>query len=715
MTQWVFATETCSCSSGNSTSGSQSPRCALCSLPIKTRIGSLTQWIFKTGTCACLEQTKENQLQTDELPSDDLVAGAPYHFVGVTGSGGAATVYKAVHQKLNRPVAVKILHDDVGGKKAARDFEREAKSASKLQHPNLLTVQDFGVMSDGRQYLVTEWVDGLTLAEYLSKKGRVPVPVARELFSQVLDGLTHAHNRNVVHRDIKPSNIMLTHNSGGGWSIKIIDFGTAKEIERDGATTRAGDLACSPSYMSPEHANGDPVDHRSDLYSVGCSLFEALTGRPPFIGKTLSVVMQHQLEAPPTLEEASGGSTYPASIEAVVQQLLQKNPQHRFQTAHEAKLALTGRVPVHSINADNAKNTAEPGEMRRAKLNQRAALVGAICALVVCLCGAFYVYPALFSHSNVNATGESTATQKLAVKPIQLYERANITDNSWRNNSLDWFKIPEGVALSKLPAIEVSGLILKRHVDDADWMDIARIKRLRSIHLVNQTFSPSSIDALKQLTHLESMVLVDCSISNGMFGQLKSLPNFNRIIINNCEVAEQDVLDISELSNINYLNLSDSKVVSTEKCMTAIGRMTLLRWLIVSHCDVTDNGLLQLCKLPRLESLTVELSNLSENAFKVPRWKKLKILNISFTKSITDVTIEQIAANTKLHNLNLQGDVGVTDKCIPHLTKMQYLSVVDLSGTMVTKRGAEALKKNRPRLRVRMSADLEGVDELWLK
>ncbi len=339
MTQWIFDTSRCSCSNAPVESV---VRCVLCGLPVKSRLGSITQWIFKPKVCSCLVSYETDAyLDPTTLPADESIPGAPYHFLGVTGRGGVGTVYKAQNKKLGRAVAIKVLQTGLEDTRAAQNFEREARACSKLQHPNIVTVQDFGTMTDGRQFLVSEWIEGITLAQYLSRNGRLPLEIAQEIFLQVLDGLSHAHKKHVIHRDIKPDNIMLTRGDYGGWIVKIIDFGTAKEIDNKGEVTRAEDLPCSPFYMSPEQSFCSTLDHRTDFYSLGCSFFEVLTGRPPFTGKPLTVLMRHQSEPPPTLSIASGGVVYPQYIEELIARLLAKEPEDRFESAEEVKNALS--------------------------------------------------------------------------------------------------------------------------------------------------------------------------------------------------------------------------------------------------------------------------------------------------------------------------------------------------------------------------------------
>lgn len=697
MTQWIFSSETCQCSAGDSDAASL--RCALCGLPIQTRIGTLTQWIFKTNTCTCLDnQTEVAPLTTAGLPSDDLIAGSPYHFVGVTGTGGVATVYKAIHQKMSRLVAIKILHADVHDERSAQNFVREAKAASKLQHPNVVTVEDFGVMKDGRQFLVTEWIEGLTLAQYLANKGRLSVEVSRELFSQVLDGLAHAHNRHVVHRDIKPSNLMLSRGTAGGWSVKIIDFGTAKEIECDGSTTRAEDLAVSPFYMSPEHATGEIIDHRSDLYSVGCSLFEVLTGRPPFVGKALSVVMRHQMEAPPTLQAAAGGEEYPQSIEAVVQKLLAKDPANRYQSAVEAKIALNERTTLHlkSAGAETKEATTEKPRSAQSIVIAAVCTVAAMCLMLAVLL--------LRVSNNVDPVSQP--------QPLTQTQRSvgfTADPDSWTDMALVVHEMQGGISVSDLPVDNVYSIEFKYIRKSSNRIGLSKLKNARFISLYHQAVTADDIDDLGSLKKLVGLTILDAAVPHGSLRVLHHLPKLEILTLGDCRLNVEDLLSLSGL-NLSRLTLSDNEAAGNVASISAICQNKSLSYLNLANCNVDDQAVLKICQLPKLKYLDLEASKLSPQTFAKTSWNALDSLDISYSNA-TDATIEQLALHADLKTLTATGSKGITDKSVPYLLQMKSLRTLEITGTSITIDGVSKL--NHPRLRVIHSVDVNGFGDLW--
>jgi serine/threonine protein kinase len=260
------------------------------------------------------------------------------------GRGGMAEVYLATDRVLDRPVAVKVL----GGWLASdatfvERFRREALASARISHPNLVAVFDAG-SEDGVHYIVMEHVRGETLADVLRRVGRLPPNRATRIATSVADALGVAHAAGIVHRDVKPANVMLTPDG----RIKLMDLGIARGIEGE-SITRASSILGTAGYVSPEQARGERVDHRSDIYSLGCVLFEMLTGRQPFeADNPVAVAFKHVHEAPlpPTSLEAS----VPPALEAVVLRAMEKDPASRFPSVADMTSALNDRTaPVRPI------------------------------------------------------------------------------------------------------------------------------------------------------------------------------------------------------------------------------------------------------------------------------------------------------------------------------------------------------------------------------
>ncbi|MEX1364885.1 MAG: serine/threonine-protein kinase [Nannocystaceae bacterium] len=276
-----------------------------------------------------------------ELPGKTIVGR--YRVDEVLGLGGMGAVFRGRHLGLERDVAIKVLHPDLTrDPEISKRFDREAHSASRLDHPNCLRVTDVGSSEDGLKFMVMDLLAGQELAELVGE------PLAPDravlLVLQVLRGLEHAHENGVVHRDIKPENVFVTRDHDGREVLKLVDFGIAKLVGggSDDRMTKAGLIFGTPAYMSPEQAMGMEADHRADLYSVGVILYEMLSGSPPFANEDpVKLVRMQVSKDPPPLPD----DVLPA-LNAVTMQLLAKGRDERFQTATEAREALELVLPA---------------------------------------------------------------------------------------------------------------------------------------------------------------------------------------------------------------------------------------------------------------------------------------------------------------------------------------------------------------------------------
>ncbi|MFJ1709647.1 PASTA domain-containing protein [Kitasatospora sp. NPDC088346] len=278
--------------------------------------------------------------KTEKLPRDaefESVGSGRYVLGAALGEGGMASVRRAHDAVLDRTVAVKVLHVDLARDPAFRErFRREAKAVGGLNHPNIVAVHDFGEDTDAGgalQFIVMEYVQGCSLRERIRERIRdgavADVATALELTAVVLDALAYSHDNGLVHRDIKPANVMVT----GEGTVKVMDFGIARALQSDATSmTRTGTVLGTPQYLSPEQAVGKPADARSDLYSVGCMLFELVTGTLPFDGEsTMSVLYQHVQQPPPV--PSSINPALPPAVDAIIARALCKDPERRYQSA----------------------------------------------------------------------------------------------------------------------------------------------------------------------------------------------------------------------------------------------------------------------------------------------------------------------------------------------------------------------------------------------
>lgn len=292
----------------------------------------------------------------------------------VIGRGGLSTVYQGHHEKAGFPVAVKVLHADFSDTEESQErFKREAAIINNLNHPNIVHMYSFGFLTDQTEglepkhwpsrgplpYLVLEHLKGYGLDSILEERTKLNDKLSYRLIAGVIEGLEFAHDRGIIHRDIKPSNVMVidelseTDRSYPGpfsQHVKLLDFGIAKcnkcHDEKPVELTQPGFVFGSPLYMSPEQCKGQEVDHRSDIYSLGCMYYEMLTGEPPFRGESaVHTFAMHLYEKPTALPLGDGEGCVPEAVNEIILRCLEKDKNDRWRSVSQLRQALKEVYP----------------------------------------------------------------------------------------------------------------------------------------------------------------------------------------------------------------------------------------------------------------------------------------------------------------------------------------------------------------------------------
>ncbi len=319
-----------------------------------------------------------------------------YQIISKVGAGGMGTVFKAKHDKIKKLLAVKVLSAALLSDKATRKrFEQEVQAASALTHPHLVSVYDYGVTNNGAPFIVMDFVNGITLSEEIKATGFVEADRALKIFVQICEGIAYAHSKDILHRDLKPSNIMLSEYGEERDFIKVVDFGLAKLINRTGdvgkTMTSTADVIGSPFYMSPEQCLGEQLDVQSDVYAIGCLMFETLTGKPPFsTGNTVKIIFQHLNADRNQLLKRLRKFKLPSGLEQIILRCLQRKASERYKSVEDLekdlRLVQKGKSPKLFISLQHKEKLA-------------AIFSSAICLLVL---GILF---ATSPHKNNNLTG----------------------------------------------------------------------------------------------------------------------------------------------------------------------------------------------------------------------------------------------------------------------------------------------------------------------
>ncbi len=288
-----------------------------------------------------------------------------YHVLRQLGEGGMGRVYLAEHVKMGRKSAVKVMNPQmVHDAEAVGRFNREAANASRINHPNVAAVYDFGETDEGVIYLAMEFVDGPPLSALIAQQGGLPPLRAADIARQVADALSAAHDMGIVHRDLKPDNIMVARDRDGSDLVKVVDFGIAKTAGgQTQKVTKTGYVVGTPDYMSPEQLAGDALDGRSDIYALGLVTFNMLTGTLPFAGESAQETMLMRLtDRPRSLSEARPDRAWTPEVQAVMDRALERDANRRYQTAAEFGRDLYRAVEAMPESVAAAAGTRVLGE-----------------------------------------------------------------------------------------------------------------------------------------------------------------------------------------------------------------------------------------------------------------------------------------------------------------------------------------------------------------
>lgn len=677
-----------------------------------------------------------------------------YEFLEFIGSGGMGVIYKARHPVLKRLVAVKMLHSHLMNDAIVTRFQHEAQAVSGLSHANIIAVHDFGLSGHGQPYMVMDFLEGKPLSEVL-KQGPLRLEAVLNIAIQIAEGLQHAHERGVLHRDLKPSNIMVTDADCAFPEAKIVDFGIAKIMETESTrVTQTGELLGTPQYMSPEQCRGGELDARSDVYALGCVMFEAITGKPPFSGESMVAVIVDQISKPPrTLSEVRPDMSFPLEVEELMAKALAKDPADRFQSMNAL---LEEAIRVQRLVAQAEKIRHSSWRFLRFNRDQRQIMLLCIAAgfSLLGVLSSVLLFVKTVQTDVINKAKGSPDTQSDAKPPSpQLRDRVQIERNKER------FSMIKYVDPSKLDYdfadrffrddFELERLDAKdSKIDDRSLALISNQRNLKLLNLQGTQITDAGVPYLRLLRHLydlnlsytkisdeglklvgqipnlafislngdkvtdkgisylqnrklRSILLCDTGVGDEGAKILSQIPTINALQMRSCKgVTNVGAVNISNLSRMEFLSLENTSI--TDQGATALSKLTELKELDIGSNKITAGSIRALCRLPNVVRLGLTSTNVTPDW--VPYFGKFKsLINLGIPWSpIDDAGLATLASTApRIEILELRGCGNITDAGLSSIRTMKKLHEVDLRETHISNRAVEALRKARPDLSVK--------------
>lgn len=604
----------------------------------------------------------DNSRASASIFAPDTILDGKYKVLSVIGQGGMGTVYRVEQIFLGKQAALKTISGEFNDN-SWRRFQIEAKAASRLEHPCIVRVSDFGLIDNKQPYCVMELVEGESLADYLKRCARLPYDDIFAIFIPLCLALQEAHEMGIIHRDVKPSNIMLIGKLGN-WECKLLDFGIAKVSEGDAnALTQTGELIGSPLYMSPEQCGAGIVDARSDIYSLGCTLFEAITACPPFAGSTpIETISKHLNEKPPSLKEASLGRDFPPDLERIVHTMLAKNPDQRFSSAKQVAENL-----VRLKAGDELRLSPQIKAEKVSKLSNSSITLGLIAIAAIGLAVYFWAQTNQLKHEEMEREKERTSEREREREMVQTFASAgsNAAQN-WKKefpqtstNEVGYGKLleeknhPNGsgtagfyyqqtitVRGQKIRCFDFPRQCVGKLLDEGAGRKYFAAGRVEipwhgpllyypdADVLINfpglfDKFQPDEIrcivfekgkdfyyNCLSNLTHyvlLEELSFEDTDFDDSGFKYLKELPHIRSLNFFTTNITSQGLSKYSRLRKLGKLCVSELPKMSI--LLKALQGDSDLDVLHLRYCSLDKQDYELLAKLPKLNRLHLDLFN----------------------------------------------------------------------------------------------------------
>lgn len=628
------------------------------------------------------------------IASDRVVAGR-YQIVTTIASGGMGSVYLAVDLSLSRQVALKTLDRDLEQQSAWGRFEREANNLSRLNHPNIARIYDFGKLDNLVPYLVMELVHGQSLSERLRLRGPLSSAEALCVFQCIAAALDYAHQFNIVHRDIKPGNIVLiTDQLGAIKGAKLIDFGLAKSLD-DGifgqGLTATGEILGSPFYMSPEQWNSERLMPPSDIYSLGVSLFEALTNRLPYRGDNVfATAMLHAKSDIPELARYNTDIDRVESWQKIIDKMLGKAAEERYASAALLSQDLRRlsrndfiedfeevEVEDYCCHGGDKKDSNGPCDICGARLKSGFAMSKlfwtAACLLCIVLTALVSLFMSAPHRAHAVTVKQAAAPPHLLSIPLMRksievahYSMSSHIDkhgfkviNLPNPEALGGFQIPTGMVaavgeLKFAPGTEVDFYPNELFLLNPKLFQTVGHNILTQLHIQGcpVDFNDESFKLIGDMTGLTTVEVRNCSITANSVEILNRLPKLKHLILVDTEIRGSDLLKLNRLKQLESFNGCD--FTNVRPVLKALGSNYNLHGLTLKADNIVDSDLKTIAAIPNLRDL-----------------------NISCNAGLTAQGIANLAVCKNLRRLHID-HMSLNPAAVKALSRLQSLQVLNI-------------------------------------
>jgi len=585
-----------------------------------------------------------------------------YEIESQLGEGGIGVVYKAVDPALNKVVAIKILSGSNLTADQQLRFQNEAKTLAELKHKSIPEVYNFSITENGAPYMVMEFISGRSLDSILSDHGKLRPHHAIDVAMQISEALKHAHSAGIIHRDVKPANVILSDASDS--AVKLVDFGLAKlenSLHENQFQTKTGAIIGSPPYMSPEQLRSEKLDARTDIYALGCVLFEMLTGTSPFLGdNALETASKHLNDKIPFLPETIEPPDLRDELDSVIMRCLAKDRAERFESAKELTESLGIAHELSVVSLENKHDYDTTGSSSGQTINAKLVLT------VIAAIGLVAAAVAWFTRSTA------------LLQPPQTTGITPKSEHMMLTSGLNWLYKPEHRS--------VSGM---EDTSDENFQELGDFKQLIEIdseasafvtgtgfkYVQNRPIETVKIRSAGLTSEGVSEMLKLPKLTNLTLGTAKMLPlstfrqlresRLKRLRFMSTPIPDRGFVLICSIPQLYYLNLGDRPKNAPKTDWSQLAKLrNTLGFLCIERYDFTNNDIKHLRELTRLSTLNLIDLGLNDDNFEILNLPNVERLSLE-KNNITDKTLKKIASHFKsLEHLNIAGDSKVTKETV---------------------------------------------------